>query len=217
MSPGCRARWTFCVAVSVAPACVASGGSYLVDDGAIAPAAHCQLESWLQFRTAARSLNSVPACTWGAVEYSLPLSGGAHVGGAAIAPGLKWQVANGARLSTALAAGATWQRGRTQAAAAYVASTFLPDAAGRWAINVNLGATRARGGPARRLLGGGVEFAVSPSMTLLGEVLDTAGQGRVWQGGIRLPFGGDSIDLVAGRGLGDAPDRWINVGVNLAF
>ncbi|SEN13612.1 hypothetical protein SAMN02800694_2879 [Luteibacter sp. UNCMF331Sha3.1] len=199
------------------PGCFASGGSYLVDDGAIAPPSHCQLESWLQFRTSARSVTSVPACSWGAVEFSAQLATGAHVGGGSASPGVKWQFASGPRLSAALAVGTTWQRRRTQTSQAYVASTFLPDPNGRWAFNVNLGAVRPRGDGAQRLLGGGVEFTVSPSLTLLAEVLDTAGTGRTWQTGVRLPFGDDSIDLVVGRGLGDASDRWINMGVNLAF
>jgi len=199
------------------PACVASGGSYLVDDGAIAPAAHCQLESWLQFRTSSRSVTSVPACSWGAVEFSAQLTAGAHVGGGSASPGVKWQFVNGPRVSAALAVGTTWQRRRTQTSEAYVASTFLPDPNSRWAFNVNVGGVRPRGADAQRLLGGGVEFTVSPSMTLLAEVLDTAGAGRTWQTGVRLPFGDDSIDLVVGRGLGKAEDRWINMGVNLAF
>lgn len=203
--------------LAASPLCVASGGSYLVDDGAIAPAGHCQLESWLQFGRASRSANSVPACSWGPVEFSLPLSTGWHVGGPGVAPGVKWQVVDGARVQTALAAGATFQHARTRSTYAYAATTYQPDPNGRWAFNVDVGATRPQGQGAQRLLGGGIEFTVSPDMTLLAEVLDTAGAGRTWQGGVRLPFGDDSIDLVVGRSLGRQDDRWINMGLNLAF
>jgi len=217
MAQRCRLHPALWLCLLASPPCVASGGSYLVDDGAIAPASHCQLESWSQFRTSARSVTSVPACSWGAVEFSAQLTTGAHVGGASQSPGVKWQMVNGARVSAALALGTTWQRRRTQTSQAYVASTFLPDADSRWAFNVNVGAVRPRGAGAQRLLGGGIEFTVSPDMTLLAEWLDTAGAGRTAQAGVRLPFGDDSIDLVVGRGLGKAGDRWINMGVNLAF
>src|SRR6201991_4891034 len=68
----------------------AAGGSYLVDDASITPASHCQLESWMQFRTGARTLTSVPACSWGEVEYSAQLSGGVHAGAGSVAPSAKW-------------------------------------------------------------------------------------------------------------------------------
>lgn len=195
----------------------ASGGSYLVDDAAITPASHCQLESWMQFSTAARTATTVPACSWGAVEFSTQLTGGVHAGSGSVAPGVKWQVANGTRISTALDAGVTVQGGRVRGATVYAASTLQLDGAGRWLFNVNLGATHQRGEPTRRILGGGIEFAASASATLLAEVLDTAGAGRTLQAGVRLPFGGNSIDLVVGRALGQQTDRWINMGLNLAF
>ncbi|WP_448097415.1 hypothetical protein [Luteibacter yeojuensis] len=195
----------------------ASGGSYLVDDAAVTPASHCQLESWLQFRTAARTATTVPACSWGAVEFSAQLTGGVHAGAGSVAPGVKWQVFDGSRVSTALDAGVTMQGGRVQGAIGYAASTVQLDKAGRWLFNVNLGATHQRGEPTRRILGGGIEFAASASATLLAEVLDTAGEGRTLQAGIRLPFGDNSIDLVVGRALGQQAGHWINMGLNLAF
>jgi hypothetical protein len=197
--------------------CFAAGGSYLVDDAAIAPASHCQLESWMQFRTTARSLTSVPACTWGPVEYSAQLSGGTHVGGSSVAPGAKWLFFGGSRVSAALAADVTVQRGGGHTAAAYVASTVQLDAAGRWLVNANLGATHLPGQSTRRILGGGIEFAASASVTLLAEILDTAGATRTVQAGVRLPFGDNSIDLVVGRGTGQQADHWVNMGLNLAF
>ncbi|MDQ0008040.1 hypothetical protein J2T07_000199 [Luteibacter jiangsuensis] len=195
----------------------ASGGSYLVDDAAITPASHCQLESWTQFRTTARSVTTVPACSWGAVEFSAQLTGGVHAGAGSVAPGAKWQVSNGSRISTALDAGVTVQGGHVSGAIAYAASTVQLDAAGRWLFNVNVGATHQKGEPTRRILGGGIEFAASASATLLAEVLDTAGAGRTLQAGVRLPFGDNSIDLVVGRALGQQADHWINMGLNLAF
>src|ERR1700754_5027538 len=73
----------------------AAGGSYLVDDASITPASHCQLESWMQFRTGARTPTSVPACSGGEVEYSAQLSGGVHAGAGSVAPSAKWLVFNG--------------------------------------------------------------------------------------------------------------------------
>jgi hypothetical protein len=197
--------------------CFAAGGSYLVDDAAIAPASHCQLESWMQFRTGARSLTTVPACTWGAVEYSAQLAGGVHSGGSSVSPGAKWLFFSGSRVSAALAADVTVQRGSVRNAIAYVASTVQLDSAGRWLVNANLGATHVPGQSTRRVLGGGIEFAASASVTLLAESLDTAGAARTLQAGVRLPFGNNSIDLVVGRSIGQPADHWVNMGLNLAF
>src|ERR1700754_3093280 len=127
----------FVSALACAP-CFAAGGSYLVDDASIAPASHCQLESWMQFRTAARSLTSVPACTWGAVEYSAQLAGGVHAGGSSVAPGAKWAFLSGSRVSAALAADVTVLHGSVRNSTAYVASTWQLDAAARWLVNANL-------------------------------------------------------------------------------
>jgi hypothetical protein len=195
----------------------AAGGSYLVDDASITPASHCQLESWMQFRTGARTLTSVPACSWGDVEYSAQLSGGVHAGAGSVAPSAKWLVFNGSRVSTALDAGVTVQRGQVGLAIAYVATTFQLDPAGRWLVNTNVGASHAQGQSTRRILGAGVEFAASASATLLAEFIDTAGATRTMQAGVRLPFGNNSIDLVVGRSLGQQADRWVNMGLNLAF
>lgn len=203
--------------LAVALPTYAAGGSYLVDDASITPASHCQLESWMQFRTGARTLTSVPACSWGSVEYSAALSGGVHAGAFSVAPSAKWVAFSGARVSTALDAGVIVQRGQVRNSTAYVATTFQLDTAGRWLINTNLGATHSPGESTRRLLGAGVEFAASASATLLAEVLDTAGATRTYQAGVRLPFGNNSIDLVIGRSLGQQADRWINMGLNLAF
>lgn len=195
----------------------AAGGSYLVDDASITPASHCQLESWMQFRTHAQSLTTVPACSWGAVEYSADITTGVHTGGTSVAPSAKWLVFNGSRVSTALDGGMTVQGGRVRDSFAYVASTFQLDAAGRWTVNANLGAIHTQGESTRRIIGGGVEFEASASATLLAEIFDTAGLTRSMQAGVRLPFGNDSIDLVVGRSTGKQVDRWINMGLNLAF
>lgn len=197
--------------------CFAAGGSYLVDDASITPASHCQLESWMQFRTGAHTLTSVPACSWGPVEYSAELIGGVHAGPVSVSPSAKWLVSSGSRISTALDAGVTVQGGTVRNSIVYMADTFQLDAAGRWLINTNLGASHAQGESTRRVLGAGVEFAASASATLLAEVLDTAGTTRTLQAGVRLPFGDNSIDLVVGRGIGQQADRWINMGLNLAF
>lgn len=195
----------------------AAGGSYLVDDASIAPASHCQLESWTQFRTGARTLTTVPACSWGLVEYSAALVGGVHAGGASVAPSAKWLVFSGARVSTALDAGVTLQKGRVGSSVVYVASTFQLDAAGRWLVNANLGATHAQEQSTQRIVGVGIEFAASASATLLAEVLDTASTTRTLQAGVRLPIGDNSVDLVVGRSIGQKEDRWVNMGLNLAF
>src|SRR6201991_1095401 len=190
----------------------AAGGSYLVDDASITPASHCQLESWMQFRTGARTPTSVPACSGGEVEYSAQLSGGVHAGAGSVAPSAKWLGFHGSRAFPAAGV-----RGNAAPGVGRRATTFQLDLAGRWLVNTNVGASHAHGQSTRRLLGAGVEFAASASATLLAEFIDTAGATRTMQAGVRLPFGNNSIDLVVGRSLGQQADRWVNMGLNLAF
>jgi hypothetical protein len=51
-----------------------AGGSLLVDDAAVTPAGHCQLEAWARTYSPGQILATVSACTYAGKEYSVGVS-----------------------------------------------------------------------------------------------------------------------------------------------
>lgn len=204
---------------------MASGGSYLVDDASTATPGRCQLESWLQvFRGGTHTAWTVPACGVGPVEFGLGLGGESHPGHTMQNPSIKWQLRNGddAGIGLALATDTTFQNGHRMGTNAYAASNFGIDDERRLMANVNLGMTRLEQGTWRRLVGVGVEFAMTKEVALLAERLWTARVSQATQAGVRFYFGkddGDSVDVVVGRERERAlpTSRWATIGLNLAF
>lgn len=198
----------------------ASGGSYLVDDASVAPAGHCQLESWLQaYAGGGRSGWSTPACGVGPVEFGLGLGHATHPSANAFNPSVKWQLRNGddAGWGVALATDTTIVHGRREGSNVYAATTFGLDDARHLLLDVNLGAAQTVREPWRRLVGIGAEYAMTGAWSVLGERLWTAGTSHVTQWGVRYSFGDNSVDLVSGSEHARRVTRWSTLGLNLAF
>lgn len=198
----------------------ASGGSYVVDDASITPAGRCQLESWLQsFKGGALAGWTVPACSVGAMEFSLGLARQVRPGMGEVSPGVKWLVHDGGDkgVSVAWASTLTFDDGHRSIADSYVAFSAPLDDAQRWQANLNLGASWLRASHVRALYGAGIEFIANPQMGLLAELLRSAGDGYVAQAGVRFYFGDDSIDVLAGQSRRGELSRWVTVGLNLSF
>jgi len=73
-----RQAWMLAAsAIYFLPGVAAAGtGAYLVDDSSITPDGQCQIQSWLQILSGGQqSLNTLPACSTGAIEWSLGVAG----------------------------------------------------------------------------------------------------------------------------------------------
>jgi hypothetical protein len=198
----------------------AAGGAYLVDDASITPAGHCQLESWFQALSGGQSLLAVnPACTTGAVEWTLGLASQAHPTLRQAAPAVKWMLRDPDThgWGLALQANVTYGNGHALTQSAYAAATVGLDAARRWSLNTEVGATRLQGSTWRPLAGAGVEFRLAAAVTLLAEHLWSPQGPSVSQAGVRWLLGDNSIDLIAGHSSAQTHDRWVTLGFNLAF
>lgn len=196
----------------------AAGGSYLVDDASITTPGRCQLESWLQvFSSGASVLETAPACSTGAIEWSVALASQHDPHANLVSPGIKWQLRNGDagdRWGIALDVGATHVQGRWNNTMAYASFSRILESDQRWTVNFNAGATRTPGHASRPLMGEEAEYALSPSVTLLAEHLWPINGRNEAQLGGRYVFGNDSVDLIAGT---SGPDHWMTIGLNLAF
>jgi hypothetical protein len=213
------APWFAGIALAVAgPPCFAAGGSYLVDDASITTPGRCQLESWLQvFSSGTSVLETAPACSTGAVEWSVALASQNNPHTSLVSPGIKWQLRNGDagdRWGIAVDVGATHAQGHWNNAMAYASFSRILESDQRWTVNFDLGATRTPGHATRPLLGQEAEYALSARITLLAEHLWPVYGHDEEQFGGRYVFGNDSVDLIAGM---SGTDRWLTVGLNLAF
>lgn len=198
----------------------AAGGAYLVDDASITPAGHCQLESWLQALSGGQSLLTAnPACSTGPVEWTLGFAAQAHPFQHQEAPAVKWMLRDPDKDSWGLAlqANVTYSNGHVLTQSTYAAATFGLDAAKRWSLNTEVGELRRQGSTWKPLAGVGIEFKLLSDITLLAEHLRSSQGPSVSQAGIRWLLGGNSIDLIAGHNSLQDHDRWLTLGLNLAF
>jgi hypothetical protein len=91
----------------------------------------------------------------------------------------------------------------------------VPDEGRRWAINCDLGAIDVRGDHWRALAGLGVEYKASKRTTVLAEYIRPWAKAGVTQTGLRWIMG--SIDVILGRSSVSEHDRWLTLGLNVAF
>lgn len=198
----------------------AAGGAYLVDDASVAPAGHCQLETWIQALSGGQSLLTAnPACSTGPVEWTFGVAAQAHPFQHQEAPAVKWMLRDPDQTSRGLAlqANVTYSNGRVLTQSSYGAATFALDAATRWSLNTELGELRRQGSHFRPLGGLGVEWKASEAITLLVEHLRSSQGPSVSQAGIRWLAGKRSIDLIGGANRLARHDRWLTLGWNRSF
>jgi hypothetical protein len=198
----------------------AAGGAYLVDDASITPAGHCQLESWLQALAGGHSLLSVnPACSTGPVEWTAGLVAQSRPSQRQLQPGVKWMLRDPGTQSWGLAlqANLSYAHGHTLNRSTYAAATFALDSSKRWALNTEVGGLQVERHAWRPLAGVGIEFELASTVTLLAERLWSARQPTETQAGARWLLGSSSIDLIAGCNTAQRQDKWLTLGINLAF
>lgn len=199
----------------------AGSGAYVVDDASITPAGQCQAQSWLQLVSGGeKTLNTLPACSTGPVEWSLGLGGQNHPYEHQESPAIKWMMRDPDQHVFGIAAnvGATWGNGHVLNRNAYVAVTWTPDAAHRWGISGDAGSVYARGSSWNTLVGIAIRYKVLDPLALTLERMQHWNGGANTQAGLRWTFrNGDSVDLIAGKSEAVAHGRWLTFGLNVAI
>lgn len=199
----------------------AGAGAYLVDDASITPEGRCQVQSWAQLVSGGqKTLNALPACTTGSVEWSLGLAAQNHPFEHQESPAVKWMIRDPDhyRLGFAVNVGLTLANGHILSRNSYVAATLTPDDARRWAINADLGEIYARGTSWRTLTGLGVKYKLREQLALVAERIQPWNGDAINQLGMRWTFHNkDSFDVIVGKSDAHAHDRWLTFGLNWAL
>lgn len=198
-----------------------AGGSLFVDDAGIAANGHCQLESWLRpFQSEVVELTTVPACSFGNIEWSLGITRLSNPVRSIFTPGIKWQLKGNddGGFGVALAATSIFHDGRSQNTTLYVAPTWLFGQHQEWELDTNVGAYHQPGERLHGLAGAGLHYSPSPNVTLIAEHVWREAHGHLSQVGVRLSLSrATTVDLLVGRSKDRTSARWATVGLNLSF
>lgn len=216
-----RAWWWMPLLAAIPVAAQAGAGAYLVDDASVTPAGQCQVQSWAQWLAHGQgTLNTLPACSTGPVEWSLGLAGQNDPGQHQESPAVKWMIRDPDRhaLGLAVNVGATWGDGRLLSKNAYAAATWSIDKDRRWAVNADVGAVSNRGERTHTLTGLGVRYKLDERFSLIAERIEHWSANRIGQFGMRWAYSEHgSVDVIAGRSDAREHHRWMTIGWNVAL
>ncbi|MFC3551076.1 hypothetical protein ACFOLC_08590 [Lysobacter cavernae] len=198
-----------------------AGASLLVDDAAITPAGHCQVEAWARAYAPGQELTAVPACNLAGTEFGLGLSQYAHPSHGPIASlGLKHLLRDfdthdwglGVSLAT------TWNGAHNHGEgwALNVPASVALDPQRRTVLHANLGWSEPRNGPDALTGGLGIEHVLAAEWTLLAEAFGDHRGGFTAQLGVRRALNDRaSLDLMLGHQDGMKHAPWLTVGLNV--
>jgi hypothetical protein len=199
----------------------AGSGAYVVDDASITPDGKCQAQSWYQLISGGQeTLNTLPACSTGPVEWSLGLGAQNDPYEHQESPAIKWMVLDPDHhaIGVAVNVGATWGNGHVLNRNGYVAVTWTPDKAKQWSISTDIGSVYAKGSSWNTLAGLSVRRKLSDQLSVTLERMQHWNGGANTQAGIRWTFhNGDSVDLIAGKSEAASHDHWLTTGLNVAL
>lgn len=201
------------------------GGSFVVDDATITPDGHCQLESWIRAIDGGRAEgSSVPACSLGDVEWSTSIDRLAGKGSptTTYGAGAKWVAGDLDKDGRAwgIAASALRTDGALASEAVYVPMSFQTHASAPrpWIVHLNAGMRRTAGTGWHPIAGIGVETSLDAGWGLLAEFFDAIDAEQTVQIGARWSVTPNTdVDIVAGRTHDAVSERWLTLGLNLAF
>jgi hypothetical protein len=199
------------------------GGSFVVDDATITPEGHCQLESWIRAIDGGELEGStVPACSAGNVEWSASIDRRAGAGSPATTLGIgaKWVAGDLDNDGHAwgIAAGALRTGGAWASEQVYVPVSVRAGAEHPWLVHLNAGMRRTAGIGWRAIAGVGVETALDAHWGLLAEYFDAVAAEKTVQAGVRWSVTPNTdVDFVAGHTHDAIDERWLTLGLNLAF
>jgi len=199
----------------------AGSGAYVVDDASITPAGKCQVQSWFQVISGGQeTLNALPACSTGPVEWSLGLGAQNAPYEHQESPAVKWMIIDPDHhtIGVAVNVGATWGNGHVLNRNGYVALTWTPDQARRWAVSTDIGSVYAKGSSWNTLAGLSVRHKLTDQLSITLERMQHWNGGANTQAGVRWTFhNGDSVDLIAGKSEASSHDHWLTAGLNVAL
>jgi len=201
---------------------VLSGGSLLVDDAAVTPAGHCQLEAWARAYNPGRELTAVPACNHAGTEYSLGVSDFLDPSsGPLFSLGVKrlWRDVDQATVELGASFGAIWNASDSRANTWYFnfPASFALDAEHRGRVHANLGlldSSTAGRGPTAGL---GIELPCDARSLLLAEVYVQPDHFHLGEMGWRHSLTDTvSIDLLVGHQGSGVGNLWFTtVGISV--
>ncbi|MGC5699115.1 hypothetical protein J4P02_02805 [Pseudomonas sp. NFXW11] len=210
----------------------AAGGAYVVDDGAINAPGECNVDLWYQSQRHQGSTHGsvlAPACTFSqlpGVQLGAALQrqqADGH-GETQLSPQIKLQLLNreDLGLQLALAGSAHWATHRQHSFDGGDLSLPLTfSASERLRLNLNAGWSHAYDDGQqkhRETWGGGVEYDLVQSLTLIAERYGQRGGEQGWQAGPRLHVGQHlDLDLILGQHLTEGRERWLTTGATLRF
>lgn len=216
-------RATALAFLSLFPALAHAGASLYIDDAAITPAGHCQLESWARAYSPGRELTVAPACNVAGTEFGLGLSHYTQP----VASNL-WSVgikhlfrdfdAQPWGMGVSLAASRDDLPERTTSWSANVPVSIALDADHHAVLHANIGWSKSNGRSGAVTGGAGLEFAVSDSWTLLGELYGDHHGTALGQFGLRSALSENaSLDMLIGHQDDMDSSPWLTLGLNITF
>lgn len=208
-------------ALAASSTAFAGAGAYLVDDASITPEGRCQIQDWGQLVSGGQlTLNVLPACTTGEVEWSLGLAGQNHPYEHQESPAVKWMIRDPEhhRLGVAVNVGLTWANGHILSRNTYVAATFTPSDDSKWSINADLGEIYTKGNSWKTLTGLGVKYNLREQLAFVLERIQPWNGDEINQLGMRWTYRNkDSFDVIVGKSDAHVHDRWLTFGLNWAL
>lgn len=209
-------------------AAFAAGGGFAVDNAGVDDPGSCKVEAWASAaRNDDRILAVSPACAVSigqAVEFGLQFKRVKFDGEWTSAGALKAKtslipLADHVRFGAAIS-GAAVLSFDTKEVAAYVVNVPLSfRVAEPLQLNIQVGGLWERAtGHEHFTWGAGVELALTPQLTFIGEVFSLASDHRGAQAGLRYtPHDKIDFDLIYGHNLAGDKSEWLTLGVNVRF
>lgn len=199
-----------------------AGASLFVDDAAITPSGHCQVESWVRLYSPGQELTAVPACNIANTEFGVGLSHFTRPQSSQ-----QWNVSvkrlfrdfDAHRWGIGVAGGAIGESGTNGWTSRFlnVPISVALDADRDLVLHVNAGWINNE--DKRDGLSGGVglESALASSWRLLAEVYDDQQTPAIAQVGVRRALGQNAtLDFLVGRDAAPG-STWFTAGFNVSL
>lgn len=203
------------------PSLARAGASLYVDDAAVTPRGHCQVESWIRGYAPGNEFSSTPACNIRGTEFGVGVNAYAHAArGSIVNLGVKraFHDFDTQRWGIAASIGASWDSGRSRFDGwnANIPASIALDGERHTVVHANLGWSKPRHARGCVTRGIGIEQRLDARWTLLGEAY--ADHATITQIGLRRAIGDNaSLDLLSGHQNGATPSSWLTLGFNIVL
>lgn len=199
-----------------------AGASLLIDDAAITPAGHCQMESWVRSYSPGHELTAVPACNVAGTEFGLGISHYTRPVSSNIwSIGIKhlFREFDAEHWGVGLSVGATQDDLPTRSTSwsANMPVSLTLDAESRVVLHANLGWAKSHSAPETATGGIGLDIPMTHAWTVIAEIYGdhhgTAGQ----LGLRRIVTERMSLDMLIGHQESLSSSPWLTLGLNISL